>query len=151
MFSNMCASRQPMLRSIFLFLVLFFISFNFIIQLPLLINSRHVLKAHQVQPIGRRFIPLIPFLKQVSWAGYATCLNSSGPLTDVAIMGPYQKAQYALAPTILDYFHPFDYHYLVYQCPGRMAPSQFQGKLSSYVIVKTFRGVTLLSRKKEPS
>jgi len=132
MFSNMCASRQPMLRSIFLFFVLFFISFNFIIQLPLLINSRHVLKAHQVQPIGRRFIPLIP-------------------LTDVAIMGPYQKAQYALAPTILDYFHPFDYHYLVYQCPGRMAPSQFQGKLSSYVIVKTFRGVTLLSRKKEPS
>ena len=139
-----------MFSKIFLFIILFLISFNFLFQLPGYINSIHILKTYQLRPIGREFIPLIPFLKKVQWAGYMTCLDSSHPLTDVAIMGPYQKAQFVLVPTILDYFHPFDHHYLILQCPNVVSSDQLRGQLSSYGILKTFDGVSLLHRKKKP-
>ena len=135
-----------MFRPILLFIILFLIFLNTMFQLPRFINSIHILKTYQLRPIGREFVPLIPFLRKAQWVGYMTCLNSSHPLTDVDIMGPYQQAQFVLVPTILDYFHPFDYHYLILQCPDAVGLRSIQGRISSYVTLKAFDGVSLLYR-----
>jgi len=121
MFSKMRGSKEQILRFVFLFIILFFILFNFKTQLPRFINSIRVLKNYHVRPLGGEFVHLVPFLKNGQRVGYMTCLKSSHPLTDVAVMGPYQQAQYVLAPAILDYFHPFDHQYIILECPGRAA------------------------------
>jgi hypothetical protein len=137
-----------MVRSIFLVIIFLLIFLNFTFLFPHFIDAIHILKTHQVRSIERKFSPLIPYLKGVRWVGYMTCLNSSHPLTDVAIMGPYQLAQFVLSPTILDYYHPLDYQYIIYQCPKRIKQTQGTRKPSNYVNLKTFDGVSLLFRKK---
>lgn len=148
MFSKTHEPKQLVLRSVFLFIVLFFITFNIISLLPFYINSLHSLKTYQPRPIGSEFIPLFPYLKGVPWAGYITCQESSRPSTDVAVWGPYQQAQFVLSPTILDYFHPLDYRYLISRCPDPAGQKQLRKRLSSYMTLKSFNGVSLLYRKK---
>jgi hypothetical protein len=140
-----------MFRIFFLVIILYLILFNFRTQLPSFISAIRILKHHQAHSIGREFVALIPYLSNVPYAGYISCVDSSHPLTDVAIMGPFQEAQFILAPTILDYFHPFDYHYLILQNPDVVCPRKIQRQLSSYVILKNFNGVSILYRKQGPS
>ena len=135
-------------RKLFLFIILFLIIHNFWVQLPSFRISLHHFKSRQKLILGREFVPLIPFLKGVSWAGYKTCLNSSHPLTDADLMGPYQQAQFILVPTVVDYYHPFDYRYLIVQCPDINLLRKIQGQLSSRGAVRIFDGVLLLDRKR---
>lgn len=148
MLFKMCTYQQTV-RLFFLLIILFLIFFNFSKQLPLFIDSVRILKTHQVQPIGREFIWLSYYLRGVQSSGYMTCLNSSHPLTDAAIMGPYQMAQFVLSPTILDYFHPLDYRTIVLQCPDQVITKPIQRRLSAYIILKSFGGVSLWYRKKD--
>jgi len=147
MFSKTDAS-QPVVRLFFLFIILLLIILNFFNQGPCFVNSARILKAHRIQSIGQEFLPLVFYLRGSPTVGYMTCLNSSHPLTDVAIMGPYQQAQFVLAPTILDYFHPLDYAFIVYQCPNQ-GGSGPDDKLAYYGVLKSFNGVSLLYRKKD--
>ena len=136
-------------RFLFLFIIVFFIIYNIFVQLPTFKVSLHHFKKHQKLSIGREFVPLIPFLKDVSWVGYQTCLNSSDPLTDADLMQPYQQAQFILVPTIVDYYHPFDYRYLVFQCSDIHLLRKIQGQLSSKGTVRIFDGVLLFDRKRD--
>ncbi|MBF0503492.1 MAG: hypothetical protein HQL14_00165 [Candidatus Omnitrophica bacterium] len=136
------------LRSLILFIVVFLTFFNLFNQLPRLFYFVHILKTHHVSLIGREFAPLSPYLKGTPTAGYMTCLHSSNPLIDTAIMGPYQQAQFVLSPTILDYFHPLDYRAIIYQCPDEPTSKQIHKRLGPYMIFKSFKGVSLLFRMK---
>lgn len=142
---------QRTFRLIYLCIVLFFIAFNFISRLPYYNFSLHIIKAHQVPSIGQEYIPLYPYLKKVQWAGYMTCQDSSHPLTDTAIMGGYQQAQFVLSPTILNYLHPYDHRYIVLQCPDDVKVSRIRKRLSADIILKTKDGILLLYRRKRSS
>jgi hypothetical protein len=148
MFSKTDAYRR-MVRPFFLLIILFLIFFNFFSQLPSFFNVVRILKTHQIQSIGREFIALSSYLRSVPSVGYMTCLNSSHPLTDTAIMGPYQQSQFVLSPTILDYLHPLDYRYIILQCPYQAAQEQIQRRLKADIILKSPDGILLLYRKKD--
>jgi len=135
-------------RILFFLIILFLIIFNIWAQLPFFKNSLHHFTGHQKLILGREFVPLIPFLKDVPLVGYKTCLTSSHPLTDVDLMEDYQQAQFILVPTMVDYFHPFDYRYLIVQCPDINWLRKIQGQLSSRGAVRMFDGVLLLDRKR---
>ena len=137
-----------MFSKIFLAVVLFLIFFNFFIQFPNFTHTVHGLKAHQPSRLGHEFIPFVPFLQKVRWAGYATCRHSDDPNTDVTIMGPYQQAQFVLNPTILDNIHPIDHRFLILYCPE--GETLDQGEFTSYMILKSVKDFSLLYRKPGP-
>ena len=150
MLSN-SSTHHRKFQLIFLCVFLFFLILNLRLEVSFFIHSIHIFKTQQVQPIGVQFIPLIPYLSKVPWAGYITCLDSSHPLTDVAIMGPYQQAQYVLSPTILDYFHPLHYRYIVLHCPHRADQRLVKIALPGFINLMGSNGISILYRKKDPS
>ena len=147
MFSKTDAS-QPVVRLFFLFIILLLIILNFFNQGPCFVNSARILKAHRIQSIGQEFLPLVFYLRGSPTVGYMTCLNSSHPLTDIAIMGPYQQAQFVLNPTILDNIHPIDHRFLILYCPE--GETLDQGEFTSYMILKSVKDFSLLYRKPGP-
>ncbi|MDE1920408.1 MAG: hypothetical protein KGJ09_02240 [Candidatus Omnitrophica bacterium] len=132
----------------FLLIILFFICSNFRAQWPYFKEDIQRIKDRRIVRIGPEFKFLAPYLRNVDGAGWATCLKSSHPSTDVAIMGPYQQAQFVLSPTILNYIHPFDYRYVVFQCPPEARQKYVEKYWSRYIVLKNDGGVSLLYRKR---
>ncbi|MDE2222776.1 MAG: hypothetical protein KGK03_06870 [Candidatus Omnitrophica bacterium] len=133
---------------LFLLVILFVICCNFYAQWPNFKSDILMIRKHQADQIGTEFAVLAPYLKNVDWAGFATCVESSHPATDVAVMGPYQQAQFVLSPTILDYIRPLDYPYVVFQCPSVALQKHIERHLSHYIVLKHTKRVSLLYRKK---
>lgn len=82
-------------------------------QICRLLEQKSSLSSAHPYP-GATFLSLRPGLKGVPMAGYFTDRTSTHPSTDVGVMFPYQQAQYALSPTLLDYYHPFAYEWTVF-------------------------------------
>jgi hypothetical protein len=135
------------IRLVFLFLILLSIAFNFKGQWPYLQDCAYRIKTHQIDQIGAGFRGLSGYLRRADEAGYMSCRNSAHPFSDVAVMEPYQQAQFVLSPTILDYFHPLDYSYIILECPQKDIPQGTLAQLSSYKILSKADGVLLFYRK----
>ena len=141
-------NTHPKFQHLFLIFILILILLNFITELPFYINYSARLKHHSWAFAGREFLALIPYLKNVPWAGYLTCVSSSDPRIDPFVMGPYQQAQFILSPTILDFYHPYDYTYIIVQCPDNPRYYSSNHRLATFLPIWSFDGFVLLSRKK---
>ena len=132
---------------IFLLIILVLAAVNLFTLVPIFIRSIERLKNGPTQTIGGAFVPLVPYVRNIPSAGFMTCQESTHPLTDVAVMGPYQQAQFVLSPVILDYYHPLDHSHIVLYCPAADKQKQIVERLRAHVIYKTRTGSLLLERR----
>jgi hypothetical protein len=133
------------IRNLLLLLALILIFFNFYHQIPAYLRAKESLKS-QPAVLGQEFLPLRPYVTNASFAGYINCRESSHPLTDPNIMGPYQVATTVLSPLILDYYHPYDHRYVLLQCPSDEIASKIQEQLKAMVVAQTKEGIRWLDR-----
>ncbi len=94
---------------------------------------------------GVEFLPLQNYLQGQTKVGYYTDRISSSPFTDVQIMRPYQQAQYALSPVLLDYGN-LEHNFIILNCQHKGCLSkiahQFQGK----ICIDLKNGISLIKR-----
>jgi len=137
------------IQIIFLGLIIATIVLNGFIQYPRLIQAIDHLKTNQVQRVGQEFKGLRPYLQDVAWAGYVSCLKAAHPATEVAIMAPYQQAQFILSPVLLDFDKADQHRYVILQCPDQAKAKAVQGHLNARVVARSAKDIWLLDRGKE--
>ena len=139
--------RLKSIQNLFLCLIVCIVIRNAFIQYPRIDHSINIIKHDAAPLIGQDFVMLIPYVHKIHSAGYINCRKSSHPLTDTAIMGPYQQAQFVLSPLILDYYHPTEYRYIIMDCyDDGVDLLAFQKRLGAHTVVTTPKGILLLER-----
>jgi len=97
---------------------------------------------------GKDFLGLRSYLKSIPMAGYYSDWPSSHPLTDAHTMFAYQQAQYALSPTLLDYYHPFTYKWIVLNCHDHRTEERLLKELNVSIVVRLPNGLAIGHREK---
>jgi hypothetical protein len=93
---------------------------------------------------GADFLGLKPYLRNVATAGYYTGQVSERPLTDPQIIYPYQRAQYALSPTLLDYYHPFTHQWIILNYMDAQAETKLIKQQHASLVVRLENGISLI-------
>jgi hypothetical protein len=85
-----------------------------LITVESLVGFRDIFWGSDTYP-GKDFLPLRPYLKEVRLAGYWADRKTPGTDIDVdtKFMYEFQRARFALLPTILDHYHPLEHSYIV--------------------------------------
>lgn len=99
-------------RYLFVIVLTFVICFNLKITADNIVLVHKTLKGPDVFP-GSPFLFLKPTLAHVYRAGYYSDYAPAHPDTDIVYAYNFQTAQFALAPTMLDHEHPWNYEYVV--------------------------------------
>lgn len=137
-----------MFDSIFkvLFIVSILMQVFFNVQFDLkLINTKHLFLGSPSFP-GGPFLGLRPYLKGVRWAGYCADSKLVNRDVDTAFMFFYQRAQFALSPTMLDKNKPLEYEYIILFNKQKLWEEELLSKLKAKVIVRLKGGITLIHK-----
>jgi len=133
-------------RYIFLIALIIVILFNFKITTEQITLQHEGLTNPDVFP-GTPFLILKPLLEHVYRAGYYSDYKPINPDTDQDYAYDFQTAQFALAPTILDYENPGNYEFVILNLahPGNLA-SVLERWPSHVVIASGDLNVVLIKR-----
>ncbi len=95
---------------------------------------------------GNQFMPLGPYLKGIRRAGYYSDAAPRNPDVNTAFMYTLQRAQFALVPTMLDHYTPFEYEYIVLYLKDPRSLEPILGSLNAKVILNLDKKVVLIRR-----
>ena len=123
------------------------IAVNLYYQFPCVLHDYSNLQNLQSPP-GQIFVSLRPYLKNVSWAGFYIDSRNVKAFDDVKGMFLYEQAQFCLSPTLLDYYDPLKYEFVIFIFKDRTAALRKISELHGHVVVITREGLILARRDK---
>jgi len=144
-------SPKLFLARLFPVIILAFTVKNLIIDSHACLIKATTILRNPILPPGDKFVPLRPYLIGVRKVGYYTDQTSENPITDVNIMKDYQQAQYALSPTILDYYHGLNYELIIFNCSSKDCIEGKGGALRDHSfapIINLNNGISLIRKLK---
>jgi len=100
-------------KNLFLFIVFF--TFGIIIGRNFLyiLSAPPYLYWGSPSPPGKTYLPLRHYLEKTLMAGFWSNITLPNPDVDTNFMFQFQRAQFALTPTLLDHYTPLKHQYIV--------------------------------------
>ncbi len=96
---------------------------------------------------GEYFLPFKPFFRGIRVVGfYSDYVSPINREMDSDFLVAPQRAQYALSPTILDYYHPFSHEFIILRTKNDFIIRQLLYSLKATLIVRFKEGFCLIRR-----
>ena len=97
---------------------------------------------------GGAFLPFHSYLKDARKAGYYSDYAPVHPDTDALFAYFYQRAQFALAPTVLDHTNPWKYDYIVLCLYHPSKLPEALNRLPVEIVAQVNEGIILLRQRR---
>ncbi|MDP8213279.1 MAG: hypothetical protein P9X22_08355 [Candidatus Zapsychrus exili] len=113
-------------------------------------NITNVIAAQaKIPPVGYAYYGLKKYLKELNirQAGFITDRISANAGEDVVTMSEYQSAQYALSPTLLDYFNASNHQFMILKLFNPKNESRMLKESQAESIKKLDNGIILIKQK----
>jgi len=120
------------------------IFFNVAAQLDIIHKKFRFTGSHSFP--GAPFLGLKPYLKGIHIAGYYSDSTPADPDISIPFMFTFQRAQFALAPLVLDHYDPLHYEHIVLVTANRASQDNLLRKLNAVAIVRINDRIVLVHR-----